>query len=90
MGLVNRVVPDGLALEHAVAMGHELAALPQACLRNDRRSAMGQWGLTLSDALVAETELGLDSLMSPDAAAGATSFAAGAGRSGSAVDPVHP
>jgi len=86
MGLVNRVVPDGAALDHAVALGHELAALPQTCLRNDRRSAMGQWGLTQADALVAETRLGLDSLASPDAASGAAGFAAGAGRSGSTVD----
>ena len=44
MGLVNRVVPDGTALERAVAWGQELAALPQACLRNDRRSALGPVG----------------------------------------------
>ncbi len=87
MGLVDRVVPDGTALDHAVALGHELAGLPQTCLRNDRRSALGQWGRTLPDALVAETELGLDSLASPDAASGAAGFAAGAGRGGSAVHP---
>ena len=28
MGLVNRVVPDGTALDHAVALAHELAAPP--------------------------------------------------------------
>jgi enoyl-CoA hydratase len=90
MGLVDRVVPDGTALDHARALGHELAGLPQTCIRNDRRSAMDQWGRTLSDALVAETELGLDSLASPDAVSGAAGFAAGAGRSGSAVDPTRP
>ncbi len=39
---------------------------------------------------MAETELGLDSLASPDAASGAARFAAGAGRGGSAVDPGVP
>ncbi len=37
MGLVNRVVEDGEALSAAIALGEELAALPQACLRSDRR-----------------------------------------------------
>jgi enoyl-CoA hydratase len=89
IGLVDRVVPDGTALDHATALGHQLAALPQACLRNDRRSAMDQWGRTLADALVVETELGLDSLADPDAASGAAGFTAGAGRGGSAVDPTR-
>jgi enoyl-CoA hydratase len=88
MGLVNRVVPDGTALEHAVAWGHQLADLPQTCLRNDRRSALAQWGLSTADAMVVETRLGLDSLASPDAATGAVRFTAGAGRGGSTVDPA--
>ena len=71
MGLVNRVVPDGTALDHAVAWGRELAALPQTCLRNDRRSTLDQWGLSIADAMVVETRLGLDSLASPEAASGA-------------------
>ncbi len=86
MGLVNRVVDDGTALDHAVAWGRELAALPQTCLRNDRRSVMGQWGLSTADAMAVETELGLGSLASPDAMSGPARFAAGAGRRGSAVD----
>jgi enoyl-CoA hydratase len=88
MGLVNRVVPPGTARDHAVALGHQLARLPQACLRNDRRSAVDQWGLTTVAAMVNETRLGLDSLASTDAADGAVRFAAGAGRGGSTVDPA--
>ncbi len=88
IGLVNRTVPDGTALAHAVAWGHQLAALPQTCLRNDRRSALDQWGLSTAEALVAETVLGLDSLASPDAASGPARFAGGAGRSGSTVEPA--
>ena len=51
MGLVNRVVPPGSARDRAVAWGHELAALPQTCLRNDRRSTLEQWSLSVEDAL---------------------------------------
>jgi len=90
MGLVNRVVPDGTAVDHALALGHQLAGLPQTCLRNDRRSALDQWGLTPAEALAAETRLGLDSLASSDASSGAARFAAGAGRGGSVVDPPRP
>ncbi|MDQ6747060.1 MAG: crotonase/enoyl-CoA hydratase family protein, partial [Candidatus Dormibacteraeota bacterium] len=43
-GLANRLADPGRALDDAVALGLELAALPQACLRNDRRSALEQWG----------------------------------------------
>jgi enoyl-CoA hydratase len=85
MGLVNRIVPDGTARDAAVAWGRELSALPQACLRNDRRSTLAQWGLPVEDAMTVEFRLGLDSLASPDARSGATRFSAGAGRGGSAV-----
>jgi enoyl-CoA hydratase len=85
MGLVNRVVPAGTARDRAVAWGRELAALPQTCLRNDRRSALDQWGLSVEDALRTEFRYGLDSLASPDAAAGATRFSSGGGRGGSVL-----
>ena len=34
-----------------VAWAAELAALPQVCMRNDRRSALAQWGLPVAEAL---------------------------------------
>ena len=46
MGLANRVVPPGQALAASLALAHQLAALPQVCLRSDRMSALEQWGLT--------------------------------------------
>ena len=85
MGLANRVVPTGTALEAAVAWAAEIAALPQVCLRNDRRSAIDQWNLPVDDALLLETRLGLDSLRSGEALDGAARFAAGAGRGGTTV-----
>ena len=45
IGLVNRVCAPGEALRVAVALAHELAALPQRCMRNDRMSALEQWDL---------------------------------------------
>jgi enoyl-CoA hydratase len=87
MGLANRVVPTGTALASAVAWAAELAALPQVCMRNDRRSAIDQWDLSVPDALLAETRYGLDSLRSGEAVAGATRFVGGAGRGGATVAP---
>lgn len=81
-GLVNRVVPDGTARDAAVALAHDLAALPPACLRSDRASARGQWGLPLAAALRREFELGLATIESGETAAGAAAFAGGAGRHG--------
>ena len=82
MGLVNRSVPKGTALAAAMAMAQEIAALPQGCLRNDRRSSFEQWNMSIPDALANETKLGLDTIMSGETLAGAARFAAGAGRHG--------
>jgi enoyl-CoA hydratase len=82
MGLVNRLAEPGGALEAAVTLGHELAALPQGCLRRDRRSAYDQWSLPMDEALAHETELGLETIRSGETQAGAARFAAGAGRHG--------
>ncbi len=82
MGLVNRLTARDGARAGAVAMAHELAALPQACLRRDRRSSIEQWDLSFDDALVRETELGLETIRSGETQAGAARFAAGAGRHG--------
>jgi enoyl-CoA hydratase len=85
MGLANRVVPPGTALGASIAWAAELAALPQVCLRNDRRSALAQWDLPVDEALLVETRLGLDSLSSGEALEGAARFAGGAGRGGTTV-----
>ncbi|MGA1440457.1 MAG: crotonase/enoyl-CoA hydratase family protein [Ilumatobacteraceae bacterium] len=83
MGLVNRLVEPGGALDAAVALAGELARLPQHCLRSDRRSSYEQWDLPLADALANETRLGLEVIASGETADGASRFAAGAGRHGS-------
>jgi enoyl-CoA hydratase len=82
MGIANRLVAPGEARAAAVALAHELAALPQACLRSDRRSSYEQWDLDLGAALARETELGRAVIASGETLAGARRFAAGAGRHG--------
>jgi enoyl-CoA hydratase len=86
MGLANRVVAPGEAREAAVALAHQLAALPQFCLRSDRMSALEQWGLSEGDAAVGEARRGRDVINSGETLAGATRFAGGAGRGGAAID----
>lgn len=82
MGLVNRLVAPGQALAAAVALAHELAHLPQRCLRSDRLSAYEQWSLPHDEAMRNEERRGLEVLRSGETLAGATRFARGAGRHG--------
>lgn len=83
MGLANRVVEPGKALEVAVGLGKELAKFPQRCMRSDRLSSYQQWGLDLEQALANELRLGLEVIRSGETRAGAQRFAGGAGRHGS-------
>ncbi|HEY8516304.1 MAG TPA: crotonase/enoyl-CoA hydratase family protein [Candidatus Binatia bacterium] len=83
MGLVNRIVEPGTALTHALELARQIAAFPQLCMRNDRRSAYEQWNLSLDEALRNETRLGLQVIASGETVEGATRFAKGAGRHGS-------
>ena len=80
MGLCNRVVPAGQALEAALALAHQLAAFPQATLRADRASALAAEGLPLQQALLQEWAGGRECLA--EALRGASRFAAGQGRHG--------
>ncbi|MDP3889617.1 crotonase/enoyl-CoA hydratase family protein, partial [Nocardioides sp.] len=45
IGLVNRVVASGAARERAEELARQIAAFPQACLRNDRLSALQAEGV---------------------------------------------
>jgi enoyl-CoA hydratase len=82
IGLANRLVEQGAALETAVAVAGELAALPQAALRNDRLSALEQWGMPFEEAARNEFRHGMESIRSAEMAAGAERFASGGGRHG--------
>lgn len=80
-GLANRVVADGTSLTAALEIADQLAGFPQICMRNDRASAIEQWGMPIEQALGLEAELGRESLRA-GAAAGAGRFAGGKGRGG--------
>jgi enoyl-CoA hydratase len=82
LGLANRAVPTGTALEASTVLAHQLAALPQFCLRSDRLSALEQWGLSEEEAAVNEARRGRQVIESGETMAGAVRFAAGAGRGG--------
>ena len=86
IGLATRVVAPGAALSSAVALAHQLAALPQVCLRSDRLSALEQWGLSEEEAAVGEARRGRDVVNSGETLEGALRFAGGAGRRGAALD----
>jgi enoyl-CoA hydratase len=80
MGLVNRVVPKGRALEAAKALAREISAFPQACMRADRRSAYASVDLPFGEAMANEFAQGRAVLT--EALGGAERFARGAGRHG--------
>ena len=80
IGLANRVVPAGQARDAAEELAAELAALPQQCLRADRLSVLGQWGLAEAEAM--DAEFGSLFRVAAESLAGAERFADGAGRHG--------
>lgn len=84
-GLVNRLVAPGETLAAALTLARDIAALPQACLRNDRASALAQWSLPEPEALRAEFRLGRRTLESGETQDGAAAFANGAGRGGGPI-----
>jgi enoyl-CoA hydratase len=85
LGLVNRLVPPGTACRAAVDLAHQLAGLPQFCLRSDRMSALEQWGLTEEEAALNEARRGRAVIDSGETGAGARLFAEGAGRGGATL-----
>lgn len=80
IGLANRVVPRRQARAAAEELAAELARLPQLSLRNDRMSALTQWGMSEADAM--DFEFGSMSRVAAESLQGAARFAAGAGRHG--------
>ena len=82
MGLANRVVPTGTSVEAAVELAEQIAAFPQMCMRNDRRSAYEQWDLDFDDAMADEGVLGGQTLRSGETREGAKRFSSGRGRGG--------
>lgn len=82
MGLVNRLVDPGTALDAAVALADDLAAFPQRCLRSDRLASYDQWSLPVDQALAVEYRHGIATIASGETLEGAQRFASGEGRHG--------
>ena len=83
IGLVDRVVDPGRALDEAVTIARKLTRFPQGALRADRRSVYRQWSMGTDDAMRAEFGGGIDVIASGEAQQGARRFTEGAGRHGS-------
>ena len=82
IGLANRLVPKGAALAVALELAATLSIFPQSCMRNDRQSALEQWGLNEADAMTNEFRIGMQTIASGESFAGAARFSGGEGRGG--------
>jgi enoyl-CoA hydratase len=80
MGLANRLVEPGQAVEAATALAQEIASRPQAALRSDRRSSYEQWSLSLEQALANEYRHGMATLQTGEMFGGLDDYASGGWR----------
>lgn len=90
MGLVNRVVEKGGALDEAMALARSLLVFPQETMNLDRRSAYYSTfeASSLKDALRFEHDAGIK-VVGRESVQGATRFHKGEGRGGS-FEQVKP
>jgi enoyl-CoA hydratase len=80
MGLANRIVPRGAALEEARLLAHDIASRPQAALRSDRLASYQQWSLGIIEAIAGEYRHGMATLSTGELGAGLDDYATGAWR----------
>ncbi|KAJ8130187.1 hypothetical protein O1611_g3443 [Lasiodiplodia mahajangana] len=83
MGLANRVVPKGQALEEATKIARQLLTFPQACMNVDRASCYYATynASSFEDALGNEFDNGVK-VITTESVKGASKFSSGAGRHG--------
>ncbi|MGH9209098.1 MAG: crotonase/enoyl-CoA hydratase family protein [Acidimicrobiales bacterium] len=74
IGLVDRLVPAGQALELAVALAGEIAGFPWHAVVNDRRAVYDGLGLGMTEALANEDRLGRDTIFADGFSAGVEQF----------------
>jgi enoyl-CoA hydratase len=78
IGLANEVVPAGAALDRALELAHEIAALPQGAIRSDKETMVRNVGRTYEEQLRIESEMTLSMFMRRDShAIGASAFKEG-------------
>src|SRR5690606_27430261 len=81
IGLANRVVEPGEAVDAARELAEQIASFPFECVLTDRASTYAGLDLPLAEALRAEGAAGVP-IVAREGAAGAARFVAGAGRHG--------
>ncbi|KAF2205795.1 enoyl-CoA hydratase/isomerase family protein [Delitschia confertaspora ATCC 74209] len=83
MGLANRVVPKGKAIEEATKLAKQLLTFPQLCMNKDRASCYysAYNASSFEDAMRNEFENGVE-VLSVESIKGATKFKNGEGRNG--------
>ena len=80
IGLCEYVVHEGDARAKAEALAHDIARVPQSCMRADRRSMRTQHGLSMRKALQQEWDGSKDEVTT--GIEGAARFSSGKGRGG--------
>ncbi|KAL9944426.1 hypothetical protein ACHAQF_008422 [Verticillium nonalfalfae] len=88
MGLANRVVPRGQALEEATQIARQLLLFPQLCMNTDRASCYyaAYNASSFEDALSREFDEGIK-VVTAESVSGAAKFSSGAGRHGAFERP---
>ncbi|KAJ4253323.1 hypothetical protein NW762_010478 [Fusarium torreyae] len=83
IGLANRIVPKGRALEEATKMARQLLTFPQECMNVDRSNCYysAYNAASFEDALRNEFEHGVK-VITTESVKGAAKFSSGAGRHG--------
>jgi enoyl-CoA hydratase len=76
IGLVDRLVPAGTALNAAMELANQIAAAPWRCVVSDRRAVYDGLGLGVAEALANEDRLGREVSFAADFGAGVDRFAA--------------
>ncbi len=85
IGLVQEVVPEGMALQRALDIAAAMSSYPQRAIRNDRRAALEAWTLALDEGLRFEVEAHRDTMADPAVGEWLRRFAAG-----ERPEPIRP
>nr|XP_028593593.1 uncharacterized protein LOC114600920 [Podarcis muralis] len=83
LGLANRIVPSGQALQHATELAEQISAFPQHCMRADRNSAYYSAfdASSFTEAMQFEFDTGVQVVLE-ESVPGAKKFSLGHGRGG--------
>ncbi|MEM3795806.1 MAG: crotonase/enoyl-CoA hydratase family protein [Archaeoglobaceae archaeon] len=82
IGLVNEVVPKGLALKRALEVAEMLCSYPQLAMKNDRKAVYLGLGMGLEKGLEIEAKLGVETIRNDAVLQQAKKFFEGKGRHG--------